>query len=446
MSETQVVNRARPWWRTLSIVLGIVLGLLVLVLEIGSRVCDGIIESRKQDKEQREEMMKRLHEPDLIEKLSYGVLEYGTMLRADQLKKARTEPHPYLGYVLSPNFSTPEGADQQARHNSMGFRGKETTWEKPPGVFRIVTTGGSSVYGQSESCDAAVWSQKLEDYLNAGGGGRKFEVVNVGVPGWSSFEMLINLELRALDLQPDLVIVYEAINDMRCALYTPGGEPQRDNTHWRATWFTDRPSRIDELLAHSRTYLIWRRYMTDYVQARSDLFFFGVKNFANNNDDAYVHTAAGKPLPEMGFTTYRRNLNNIISLVKQSGAQVLIVTQAFPRWHLNDAKNSIPDQLTAFGRIQNIQRELANERGIPLFECAEIVEKAIENELYAERDRQKASKPELDDAAAEAEARKIVGKGRRAGLFFSEVHPNDSGSNLIGKLVSEYLLGTLLAK
>lgn len=419
---------------------------LVVSLEVGSRICDRIVASRRSDPARFQEMTRRTHAPDLPEKLYWGALEYGDFLRAEQQGAPRSYPHPYLGFALLPDFSSPSGAEQQVHHNSMGFRGKETTWEKPAGVYRIVTTGGSSVYGQSESCDAAVWSQRLEDYLNFQGGGRKFEVVNVGCPGWTSFEMLINLELRALDLQPDLVIVYEAINDMRAALYNGGGETQRDNTHWRAPWVTERPSGLETLLQSSRTYLIWRRYATSYVEKRSDLGFFGVKNLAQNFDvDTYAHTAEGRPLPERGFLNYRRNLDNIITLVKAHGAQVLLVTQALPRWHL-DPKKSLQDQCEGFGRIQNIQRELANQRAVPLFECAEIVEKACEKQLYEERDRQQAAHPGMTPGEAENEARKIVGKKTKGGLFWSEVHPNDAGSDLIAKLISEYLLGTLLAQ
>ena len=79
MSQPAESKPPRPLWRTLLIVLGGVVALLVLVIEIGSRVCDGIVASRKKDPAQYAEMMKKSHEPDLVEKLSYGVL-YGVSL------------------------------------------------------------------------------------------------------------------------------------------------------------------------------------------------------------------------------------------------------------------------------------------------------------------------------------------------------------------------------
>ena len=72
------------------------------------------------------------------------------------------------------------------------------------------------------------------------------------------------------------------------------------------------------------------------------------------------------------------------------------------------------------------------------------MEKAAENELFAERDRQLAADPSLTPGAAEAAARLVVGKSKRGGLFFSEVHPNDRGSDMIAQLVSQYLLASPL--
>ncbi|MBL8860195.1 MAG: SGNH/GDSL hydrolase family protein [Planctomycetes bacterium] len=443
MSEPKSAPVKRSFLSLLPRALLSALFLLVFTIEIGSRVCDHLVESRLEDENRRREMMRQKYEPDFVESLYYGVLEYGSILRAEQQTKARNGPHPYLGYALLPNYSTPPGPGQQARHNALGFRGKETTWEKPAGVYRIVTIGGSSVYGQSETCDAAVWSQQLEDKLNAANSGRKFEVVNLGCSGWSSFEMLINLELRGLDLSPDLVIVYEAINDMRCALYTGGGEPVRDNTHWRAPWLVDRPSAIEGFLAHSRTYLVWRRYMTNYVEERADLAFFAITNYKANTGDTYVHTTDGVPIPERGFLNYRRNLNDIVSVSEARGAKVLIVTQALPRWHLDGAPRSREDQIASFDRIQDIQREVASARGVSLFECARLIEQAVEVELAAERERQRAANPSAPPEKIEELARAEV---RSTGLMKSEVHPNDSGSELIARHIAEYMLGTLLAK
>lgn len=420
--------------------IAIVLVLLVIVIEIGSRIADAILESKKADPAFDASKYKE----GFLDRISLDALEFGTVKRAGEQSNARTGPHPYLAYALLPGFRTRPGAPQQASHNSLGFRGNETTWEKPAGVFRILTTGGSSVYGQSESSDQAVWSQKLEDDLRAARPARKFEVINAGVPGWSSFEMLINLEIRALDFKPDLVIVYESINDMRCALYRWGGEPTRDNLQWRAPWVTYRPSAFDRTLAHSRTFLVWRRYLTDFASERNDLGFYGIKNYDPNGADFYLHYSNQLPISDLGFDNYRRNLNDMISVTTASGARILLVTQAMARWHL-DGTPSRNEQLDGIDRIQNIEREVAKERGIPIFECAKIIEAADEAELQRltklEIERLRAVTPSKSPEELATDAAKHV-RVRGNGLFKNEVHPTDAGSALIGKTIAEYLLGS----
>lgn len=427
-----------PAWKRVLLAIAIAILLAVVVVEVVSRIADGVVARKKNDPASGVHSLE--YKPTLVDRLSYDVLEFGSIKRAAEQGEARNIPHPYLGYALKPNYHTPPGAKQEARHNALGFRGKETTWEKPAGVFRILTTGGSSVYGQSESSDAAVWSQRLEDILNDAAGERRFEVINVGCNGWSSFEMLINLELRGLDFDPDLVLVYEAINDMRCALYTRGGEVTRDNLQWRAPWPVDRPSRIETFLAHSRAYMVWRRYATDYVERRSDLGFFAITNYdpRPNAGDFYTWYARNLPVPEQGFANYRRNLNNIISVGTARGARVLLVTQALARWHVAAAQSG-HEQLDAFDRIQNIEREVGAERGVPVFECARVVEAALEQEITDRIDKRCAAEPGADRRAVEAELRKFPG-GPRDLLFLSEVHPNDNGSDLIAHVIADYLL------
>jgi lysophospholipase L1-like esterase len=47
------------------------------------------------------------------------------------------------------------------------------------------------------------------------------QVINAGVGGYNCWEVLINLELRVLDLDPDLIIIYEGRNDVRAGLVEP---------------------------------------------------------------------------------------------------------------------------------------------------------------------------------------------------------------------------------
>jgi lysophospholipase L1-like esterase len=391
-------------WKRIVLVVAIVIGILVASIELGSRAADGIVEKRRATPGYDAKESKKT----LAGKLWIGELDPLAQLGRD----ARTQPHPYLGYVPKPGFWSLPGDAQQCSHNSLGFRGKETTWEKPPGVFRIVTNGGSSVYGQSESSDAAVWSAKLEGFLTETKTSKHVEVINAGCSGWTSFEMLINLELRVMDLHPDVVLIYESVNDMRAALYTAGGPvPLRDNTHWRCVWQDVRVSPLESFLSRSRTYMFIQRYVTGEAERRQDLFTWSMKNYDPHRNDLYCGGARGYPdgkVPEQGFTNYRRNLENMIRIADAGGAKVLITTQALMMWDM-PPRECADTQIASFRRIQDIQREVASERGVALSETG---------------------------AAIEAEeARHFAATGKR--LFKNDVHPFDEGSELIAHTIAD---------
>jgi hypothetical protein len=414
---------------TLILLLGV-----VLFVEVASRVSDGVVLRRKSAPGYDASRHKR----DVFDALALETLDPAKQ----KFRNARTEAHPYLGYALKPSFKTDPDDAQQCSHNSLGFRGKETTWEKPRGVFRIVTSGGSSVYGQSESCDAAVWSQRLEDHLKEKG--YAVEVINGGCSGYSIFENLINFATRLADFHPDLLIHYEAINDMRCALYTRGGDVQHDNTHWRIAWPVDRPSMLERWVESSRTFLLWRCYATNYNALRSDLGFFAVRNYEQGGDPFDPN-----PVPDLGFQTYERNLRELISLATRNGTKTLLVTQPLARYHLEPAP-SIAKQLAGIDRIQDIERRVGHEENVPVFELARIIEPMVQKELDAEVEHQRALDPKaapeelLQRAKATLHPVPLPKPNQQMPnvIFHHDVHPYDYGSDLIARTMADYLVGS----
>jgi lysophospholipase L1-like esterase len=341
----------------------------------------------------------------------------------------RLEGHPYLAYRERPSWDSriedykDPSKFAQVHHNSLGFRGRETTWEKPPGVFRIVCVGGSSTYGHTESADATTWPARLEHHLRAARPDLNIEVINGGASGYSTFESLINLELRLVDFQPDLVIYYEGINDVRCALYAAGSNPGdppgpvNDNRHWRAIWPVYRASPMEQVLERSWIYLIWRAKCTDYLEKRATLGFSAIRNFdgkfyaGHEGDLAYDPYLAANP-PEQGFRNFQRNLVSLVAVARAHGAKVLFGTQAM-RFADLAGSPSRDSQTAAIQRMKGILRAVAAERGVPLVETAKIVE---------------------DEAA-----RQLAEKGRED-IFGSEVHLLDQGSDLLAKTFAEAIV------
>lgn len=153
----------------------------------------------------------------------------GAMLHqeADDGKPARSvpfraivQPHPSdrIIYELRPGFS---GRFQRVavEINAHGMRGPETTILKPAGTYRVALLGDSFAFGwgvEQDKIFAAVLQQKLQV---AAPEGLKVEVLNFGVPGYSTFQEVEQFFLKGYRFEPDLVLVYFIENDFGLPFY-----------------------------------------------------------------------------------------------------------------------------------------------------------------------------------------------------------------------------------
>ncbi len=80
------------------------------------------------------------------------------------------------------------------------------------GAFRIVCIGDSNTYGIGTPRDQTYPAQ-LERVLNQRSAGRRFEVVNLGVPGTNSGQALHRLRGYIEAYRPDLLVVVIGVND-----------------------------------------------------------------------------------------------------------------------------------------------------------------------------------------------------------------------------------------
>ena len=99
--------------------------------------------------------------------------------------------------------------------NSHGFRGPEWKVEKAPGVIRVVTLGASSTFGYTDR-ENETYPYYMQVLLNERAmDGRKYEVINLGIPHERSDQILALFLAEALPLHPDVVTFYEGVNDSK---------------------------------------------------------------------------------------------------------------------------------------------------------------------------------------------------------------------------------------
>ena len=116
-------------------------------------------------------------------------------------------PAPGVGYTLIKPNSHYEWQGIPVDINSHGLRGPETTYEKPPGTFRILNLGDSIVMGWGVR-EENTYGRQLEAALNEENSSvLHFEVINAGVPGWNLENALAYLQAEGLKYEPDLILL-----------------------------------------------------------------------------------------------------------------------------------------------------------------------------------------------------------------------------------------------
>jgi hypothetical protein len=100
------------------------------------------------------------------------------------------------------------------RINSLGFRGPELERPKPARRVRIGFLGGSTTFCAEASSLEATWPDRVVAGLRAAAPDLEFDYVNGASAGFSTAELLENLEHRVGPLEPDVLVLYEATNDL----------------------------------------------------------------------------------------------------------------------------------------------------------------------------------------------------------------------------------------
>lgn len=105
------------------------------------------------------------------------------------------------------------------RYNSLGLRGEEL--QQPGDRTRIAAFGNSCTFGWGVD-EEATYVHRLQLLLNDKSNGENYEIINAGIPGYSSHQGRLFLSELLPELDLDVVIIMFGWNDHRVAF---GGSP-----------------------------------------------------------------------------------------------------------------------------------------------------------------------------------------------------------------------------
>lgn len=200
------------------------------------------------------------------------------------------------------------------------------------------------------------------------------EVINAGVPYYSTWDTLVNMAFRLPELEPDLVIVYHAINDVYARNMPPkcyrGYNPMRGLSPIAGIW-----SGGSEDLSPS----VLVRYISINMGWMDD---------PNSLEKSGIHTPdMGCGREEISFEDalkvnppiyFERNLRNIVLLGQGNGIPVMLSS-----WAYYPESDVMKDYMkTASDEHNRIIRQVAEEMDAPFYDL--VADLDIHNPDYWE--------------------------------------------------------------
>ena len=138
------------------------------------------------------------------------LVEAALRIAETQFEPQLYEPNRELGWKLRPGASGVVIAEdrQTVRINSHGFRDRERSYDKPEETFRIAVMGNSWTEALQVPLERT-YPALLESDLQKNGcfNGKRVEVLNFGVAGYSTGQELLTLQQEVWKYKPDVVLL-----------------------------------------------------------------------------------------------------------------------------------------------------------------------------------------------------------------------------------------------
>jgi lysophospholipase L1-like esterase len=166
-------------------------------------------------------------------------------------------------YVYKPNLSlaakagklVPAGSGDTVYFstNSRGLRGEDFPLVKPPGTIRVVCLGASTTEGLVY--DNETYPYYLQQELRQRYPDKNIEVINAGHHAYRARDNLALLEQEILPLRPDIIIWYEAANDLNFTEFSPSLQAE-PCWHDGTCWLSGKPWGYKELYLNSALFRV----------------------------------------------------------------------------------------------------------------------------------------------------------------------------------------------
>jgi lysophospholipase L1-like esterase len=273
-------------------------------------------------------------------------------------------PNTFWHHALNPNHPAYKGIV-----NSKGTKGEEFSVPKPPGEFRVICVGDSTVEGTGVAPHESFpyrLQEMLQPLIGPSSRYRTVRVINAGIGSHNTAFNLAYLQFRLIHYQPDVVVIKSAYND-----YVPYVVPgmQYDYTNAFPTPFC---------FANGAT-PYWKMARYSYFMSVIGSLIFPTE--VGNPFSAFSGTMTPEQFRAMDFSSneskffiYAENIRSMILTCKGRGIRVIVLDLPTSP----DLKHFGGD--TGFGerfrsviaRLETELRRVTAEEGVPFIETGPL--------------------------------------------------------------------------
>ncbi len=297
--------------------------------------------------------------------------------------------------------------------NNVGLRGDSLPMPKPDDELRVFVVGGSTTETLYLD-DRRAMTRVLQDRLDTLVSGKRVKVYGAGKSGARSYDHIEMIAHRLVHLEPDALIVFAGVNDLRAAMYGRNhlmlppalGAPDTEWTLMQMLRFA-----VTEFQLGRRLFALLKpedyRDAVEQITLRSNF-----RRSVRMREALPVSVSA----PRIDVAPYRSNLISMVGIARSHGIELLFMTQPttwnsrvdseIAKWHWMSAgpdsayREEVLDQ--AMEAYNDAVRAVAAEFDVPLFDLARLLPKSGE-------------------------------------YFYDDVHFNPRGSETVGAMLASFV-------